>query len=245
MQTNLVSSNIIRNEHVLIFFASIAPKNLSKFVARKRIEDYRVALKQVIRLKPSNWQIIVCENTLQGDLSRMLRLLDISDPNLLFSMTLLNEGEVNKGIGELEMMASVLKKFPKIFESARTVSYLTGRRILTNQYLFERTENLSKSALISNPDFFYLDGNLVEVEKDFMYNDMFFTMKIQTFLEYQLYFESIKNCLATSKLGSEQILFNFVKYKKVDFEWLNNLGLLRWEYKRFLGFWIRDHIHLC
>jgi hypothetical protein len=231
--------------HILLYFASIAPANRSRAEIRMRIQDYRISIQQCLRLMPSGWTLILCENTLQSNDDKIIQNLGLLDYNVVISMSENNKGEVNKGLGELNMMTEAYKNHQNLIESAQTVSYFTGRRLMTSQYLFERSASMSKSALISNPDFIYLDGKIVKSEKNSMFNDMFFTMRSSVFSSYVSYFRSFASNIIPSSLGSEQILFNFISKNKIEFEWLNYLGLIRWEYESVFGFWKRGKLHLC
>ena len=129
--------------------------------------------------------------------------------------------------------------------SSRTVSYLSGRRLIPNEYLFDRAESMKASALISNPDFIYLDGEIAAVEKREMFNDMFFTMTSHTFVKYASFFHENRTKLIELGIGSEQNLYNFIRQEKIDYEWINQLGLIRRERKKILGLFTKDRIHIC
>ena len=143
------------------------------------------------------------------------------------------------------MMVNGLKDFTTLASRAESISYLTGRRLVTNSYIFERTSALAAEALVSNPDFFYFDGTLVPVEKKGLYNDMFFSMKRDRFLEYAEYFEAKRNDMIKSGVGSEQTLYNFINERGLSIEWLQQLGLLRREKHRWLKWFSKDKIHIC
>ncbi|WP_150122963.1 hypothetical protein [Candidatus Planktophila versatilis] len=224
---------------------SVAPRELSSREVQKRVLDYKIAFKQLQRVLPQSWQVIICENTLGANESSLTSILDFQRGPFPISSLSANSGEINKGIGELDMMVNAATDFPELLRNSRTVSYFTGRRIVTNRYIFERTENLTSEALISNPDFFYLDGTIVETEKQYMYNDMFFSMKSRTFLDYVEFFKSNREKMIELGVGSEQNLFDFMKKNGIGFEWLNELGLLRREKQTFFRWFQKDRIHIC
>jgi hypothetical protein len=243
-----VDSDVNEDElgkHALLFFASISPSNLSRSERKNRLVDYRTALLQINRLKPSNWTVVLCENTLEGSKSRLADVLEIDLSELLVSMPEKNFGEKNKGIGELDMMVQAIEEFPSIVSDSNSISYLSGRRLMPNEYLFHRASRLSKEALISNPDFVYLDGDFTEVEKRNMYNDMFFAMQPQVFAAYAKFFLREREKMINQGIGSEQNLYNFIHENNIDFEWINQLGLIRRERTKKFGLFPQDRIHIC
>jgi hypothetical protein len=230
---------------LLFVFLSIAPAKCSKREIQRRAIEYRVALKQICRILPNSWEMILCENTLEGSSDRLGKYLELDLSSFNISMLEKNSGTDNKGIGELDMMVKGLEDFPVQVNRANTISYLTGRRLVTNQYIFERANSLVADALLSNPDFYYLDGKVVSVEKKGMYNDMFFSMKRARFLEYADFFQAKRSEMIRLGVGSEQNLYNFVHEKNLDLEWLETLGLMRREKQMWLKWFSRDKIHIC
>ena len=111
------------------------------------------------------------------------------------------------------------------------ISYISARKVFTCPYVFEKTERLEKSALISNPDFLFLDGRLTKSNKEFLFNDMFFSMKREFMVKYAEYsMKELDNNLS-NHIGSEQNLYNYIITNDVDYEMLDFLGLIRndWE----------------
>ena len=216
-------------KNILIFFISLSPKKYKKNILKSREGDYLTSIRQTKRfLENRNWDVIYCENTI-GDIEKLkhTRLWsELSDQKILILKN--NIGHTNKGIGELDMMISVANQYKKILNDADYVSYFSGRRIMTNSYLIEKSENLKSSALISNPDFLYLDGIYAPVEKKDMYNDMFFTLKKEVFYKYVEYTEGLLTSLITSSvIGSEQLLYQFINKYGINYEWLPALGVIR------------------
>jgi hypothetical protein len=232
-------------KHSLLFFSSISPKNLSRSEKRLRLIDYRTALLQIRRLRPSNWEVILCENTLHGSTTKVSETLGIDLLDFRVSVLETNFGEKNKGIGELDMMVKAIQEFKPILQSSKTVSYLSGRRLLPNEFLFDRASRLKKEALISNPDFIYLDGKVAEVEKNNMYNDMFFTMKPKIIMKYAEYFLENRENMINLGIGSEQNLFNFIHHEGIEYEWVKQLGLIRRERSKRFGLFSRNRVHIC
>ena len=110
------------------------------------------------------------------------------------------------------------------------IIYLTSRRFITNPYVFEKTEKLEKDALISNPDFIYLNGELVKSEKKGMYNDMFFAMKSKTMIDYVNFSKDRIDFLIEQMINSEVNLYDFIKKFDIEYEYIEFLGFLRYDY---------------
>jgi hypothetical protein len=233
-------------KNILIFFISLSPKKYKKNILKSRERDYLTSIRQTKRfLENRNWEVIYCENTI-GDIEKLkhTRLwAELGDQKILMLKN--NAGHTNKGIGELDMMISAANQYKKIFNQADQVSYFSGRRIMANPYLIEKSENLKSSALISNPDFLYVGGTYTPVEKNGMYNDMFFTMKKEVFYKYAEYTRELLPSLSNNKIiGSEQLLFQFINKYNIDYEWLPALGVIRREtYKK--GLFTSNRWHIC
>lgn len=234
------------SRNILIFFISLFPKNYKKNTYKSREEDYLTSIRQTKRfLKNRNWDVIYCENTI-GEIEslKQTRLwTELSDQKILILEN--NIGHTNKGVGELDMMISVAKQYEEYFNEADNVSYFSGRRIMANPYLIEKSENLKSSALISNPDFLYFDGTYTSVEKKDMYNDMFFTMKKEVFYKYVEYTGELLTSLSNSTvIGSEQLLFQFINKNVINYEWLPALGVIRRDtYQK--GLFTLNKWHIC
>lgn len=226
---------------------SLYPSNLSQREKKLRQVEYLTSIRQIKRLTNGyNWKVIYCENTL-GSLEKLEASEVGTELKLqLTSITSSNLGETNKGVGELSMMLDAFKQNSDLFDSAATVSYFSGRHIMPSRHLLEKTEKLTKNALISNPDFLFLDGTYVPSEKNKMFNDMFFSMQRETFFQFVNFTEVSLFDLTSMKplIGSEQNLYNFITQKNIDFEWLDWLGLVRREGRR-LRFRSVNRWHVC
>ena len=123
--------------------------------------------------------------------------------------------------------------FESDIDKYENVCYVTARRFYTCPYVFERTESLKKQALLSNPDFVFLDGRVLESYKGPLYNDMFFSMKTKSMVEYAEYSMNELNNNLANQIGSEYNLYNFVTKNNIDYEWVDWLGIIRnaWEIK--------------
>lgn len=217
-----------------LIFAS-ASFHISLCDIDQRENEYYYCLKQLLRVVPKNFEIVVCDNTINKiDDIKLNTLKNILLNNVKFVILNRNIGEKNIGIGELDELIHVstimdFKKYNKIV-------YLTLRKFISNSYVFEKVNNMSKDALLSNPPFLHIDGNNSEIyfsnSTPNLYNDMFFSLSSTLMNEYVNY--SKLNLINNLKngVGSEQNLFNFVNEYKIDYEWLEYLGFIRIDYKK-------------
>jgi hypothetical protein len=212
-------------KNLAILFCSFRPEQYPQDVNNLREEEYLTCLKQLYRVVPENYEMIIVDNTVENQnfLSNNNLALFLNNKKTLFLNK--NIGTKNKGMGELEMLSFVLSSID--YNQYKNISYITARRMYTCPYFFERTENLSKKALISNPDFIYLDGKVEITDKYKNYNDMAFSMTSSVMKEYADYSIEKIPYLITNNLGSEQNLYNFIHEKNIEYEWLNWIGLVR------------------
>ena len=218
-------------KNLALAFCSIKPKQVNSAVLQAREDEYGVCLRQLKRILPESFDLVICDNTID-DIS------DITNVDLIKAMhssTTLplgsksNIGTVNKGLGELLMLKVALDSID--YSKYDNICYVTARRIYTCPYAFDKAAQLEADALICNPDFLYVDGKFQEVAKDGMYNDMFFAMKSEKMKEYAEYSYSRLDHMNSMHIGSEQNLYSFIHEKSVKYEWLDFLGLIRndWE----------------
>ena len=164
-------------KNLALAFCSLRPVQLSKEVCDAREDEYLICLKQLKRVLPDSFDLLVCENTIddpeQLKNTELKELL--SDTEMCTVGSEGNIGTRNKGMGELLMLKTALDQTD--LDQYENISYISARKVFTCPYVFERTERLEKSALISNPDFLFLDGRLTESSKGPLFNDMFFSMK--------------------------------------------------------------------
>lgn len=197
-----------------------------------RENEYYYCLKQLLRMIPDNYIIVVCDNTIKN-------IDDISNSNLKellkkvkFLILNRNIGKKNIGIGELDELSYVNKHID--FKEYDKIIYFTLRRIITNPWIFEKVNNMKKEALLSNPIFLHLKDNFnfsYSPASPNLYNDMFFALSNKLMIGYVNYSENLINYNLKKSIGSEQNLFNFIKKNNVDYEWLEYLGLIRIDYK--------------
>jgi hypothetical protein len=232
-------------KHLALGFCSLRPVQLPDEVNDAREEEYLICLKQLKRVLPDSFDLLICENTINDPeeiRNDELREL-LSDEEMCATGSEGNIGTKNKGMGELLMLKTALEETD--LDNYKNISYITARRFFTCPYVFERTERLEKQALLSNPDFAFLNGKFVKSHKQGLYNDMFFSMNSSVMLDYANYaIEHIKVDLP-QQLGSEQILFNFVEKNKIEYEWLEWLGMVRNDWERNQKILDVSNFHIC
>ncbi len=213
------------SKNLVVVFCSLRPEQLSSEINQARELDYFICLSQLLRVVPDNFDIVFCDNTVNdanGISLPQLKSTFLSRDHLFLNQ---NIGTVNKGMGELHMLKACSNAVS--FSTYDKVSYCTGRKIFTCPYVFERTNTMKKSALISNPDFAFLTGKFHKTEKNRMFNDMFFSLEsslMQKYADwsYSKIAENIQN-----HVGSEQNLYTFITSNNIEYEWLDWLGVVR------------------
>lgn len=223
------------NEKNLVFASAAFHPNRENIIYKKkdiidREDEYLFCFKQLFRVIPENFEVYIVDNTidsLNSIFNKELKEL-LENSNILFSKSINDSKVKNIGVAELKELIHLddtinLNNYEKM-------CYLSSRRFITNPYVFERTNQLQKDALISNPDFIYLDGKVVVSEKEGMYNDMFFAMKTETITKYIEFSKERLDYLEKNMINSESNLFNFINEFEVEYEYLKFLGFLRYDY---------------
>ena len=218
--------------NLLLFFASLKPKGLGLREARKRDEFYAWCFKRadsLTRTRP--WRTLVVENTQLTEKNffstKLGRSVGPDDVLIVDS----NLGEENKGLGELNMLAAALSSTD--ISQYESIAYFTGRRLITNPYVFDVVERNPGMLVVGNPDFLYLNGSLVESEKLNMLGDMFFAMPPNSMAAYSKFAEDLIQSGLPNGWGSEQILYSFVRNSGLDSVWLESYGFLRFDKVKF------------
>ena len=218
-------------KNLAIGFASLRPHTLPEDVCDIREREYYVCMEQLVRVLPESFDLLICENTIDDPNEiKTQGLRDfLNETELCATGSESNIGTSNKGLGELLQLKTVLDQTD--IDKYENVCYITARRFYTCPYVFERTESLKKKALLSNPDFIFLDGRVLESYKGPLYNDMFFSMKTKYMVEYAQYSMEQLNTNLSKHIGSEYNLYNFVQENNIDYEWVDWLGIIRnaWE----------------
>jgi hypothetical protein len=197
-----------------------------------RENEYLFCLKQLLRFIPYNYDIIVCDNTINTIDEIESNELKNELNNVNFIILNRNIGTNNIGMGELDELIHVCSNVD--FKKYEKVAYFTLRKIITNPYVFEKAANMKKDALISNPPFLHIKPNYqfnYSKPSKQLFNDMFFVLKSDIMLKYVEYSMSNMTYNIHNKIGSEQNLFNFINDQNVDYEEIDSLGFIRIDYK--------------
>tara|TARA_B100001741_G_C16528541_1_gene588351 strand:- start:941 stop:1660 length:720 start_codon:yes stop_codon:yes gene_type:complete len=226
----------VKKKNLIFASASFHPKRKNIIKKKKdllqREEDYLFCLKQLIRVVPNNFEIHIVDNTIKGSDSLFNSELRsfLKDLNVTYSFETNKKEVKNIGVGELKELFYLENILD--FSKYSKICYLTSRRFITNPYVFEKTEQLKKEALLSNPDFIYLDGQVIPSEKKGMYNDMFFAMTSKTMQEYISFSKDRIDYLDDNLINSETNLYDFITKFNIPSEFLMFLGFFRYDYYR-------------
>lgn len=213
--------------HLILCFSSFV---IPRDVSRLRMEEYAICYEQLKRVIPNNFDLIFIDNTVSHikDIKNSRLVNALGDTPCLFYDY--NIGLQNKGLGELEMMITAQKKID--FTSYKNVVYLTGRRFITCPYVFERTDRLiDRDILVGNQPIVNPFSGMQYPSGVNMFGDMFFSMSSQKIIEYCKYVEDNLKRETPLDIGSEQILYSFIKKHNYEFEEIKHLGFVRndWE----------------
>lgn len=239
--------------NLALAFCSLRPANLDIQTNNLRELEYLCCLEQLIRIIPKNFDIIICENTIDKiDDIKNNKLKSFLKNNDTFFLGSVFNNIKNIGMGELTMLYNCLKKFP--LDKYKFISYVSARKIYTCPYVFERTNTLEKDALISNPNFLYLNGEYLVNPKKELFNDMFFSMRKEFMIKYANFAQTIikknpkflrYNLIRKKPAGSEQILFDFIKKSKLSYEYLDWLGIVRNQITDKEDYFNINNFHIC
>jgi len=206
--------------------------HIPNYSKEKRENEYYYCLKQLKRMLPKNFTIVVCDNTVKDINEIKNRQLKELLQTVKFLCLNRNIGKQNIGMGELDEL--IYTSLNINFNDYDKIVYFTLRKIVTNPWIFEKVNSMEKNALICNPDFLHLNSNYdfkYSTATPKLYNDMFFCLKSKLMLDYVEYSKNKIMYNLQNKIGSEQNLYNFINEKNIKYEWLNCLGLLRIDYK--------------
>ena len=216
-------------KQLLFASASFHIPNYSHLV---RENEYYFCLKQLLRVIPSNFEIVVCDNSIQTINDLQSNELKNELKKVKFMILNRNIGNKNIGMGELDELVYVYDNID--FTKYDKIVYFTLRKFVANPYVFEKVNMMNKNALISNPTFLHIRNNFTfnySVPTPNLYNDMFFSLSSQLMINYVEYSKNRINYNLQNGVGSEQNLFNFINENKIDYEWLDSLGFLRIDYR--------------
>lgn len=228
---------------VLLFLMSHKPQGYVSRKIKERELDYFVSFQRLLHLvRDKNVQIILCENTLNS-LEGLKISKILAGHKQSFSAS--NLGLANKGLGELSMALDAYHRFQDLIDGASRVIWMTGRHLMVGEQLIKESLENRLDALVSNPDFYYLDGRVVKSEKEKSLNDMYFSMSANIFVRYLKYFEVNRDRMSNGKIGSENLLFEFCSQEDISVANVETLGLLRREYTSYCKFFERSVWHIC
>lgn len=227
----------MENKKNLIFAsATFHPWNRQKLRFKKkdyieREHIYWMCFKQLKRVVPDNFEVYIVDNSVRS--VEELYSKELIDCLKNFNSLFLQEPKIyqtqNIGVAELRQLFYLYEAID--FSKYNKIAFLTSRRIITNPYVFEKTEKLKEDALICNPDFFYLSGKYQESEKRGMYSDMFFSMKSKVMIEYVKYSRERLEYLDKNMINSESNLYDFINQKNISYEFIETIGFLRYVYQ--------------
>ena len=210
--------------NLLLVFSSF---NVSSDPNNDREEEYAICYEQLLRVLPNYFTVLFVDNTV-NDISELKneRLKTVIADKLKFFLDD-NIGETNKGFGELDMLVKARSKI--IFSYYDSVSYLSGRKLITCPYVFEKALGMQSDALISNPPIYNLESGHPYPSGQNLFNDMFFSMKSLVMQAYADYAKGI--IYKPTQQGSEQVLYDFITKNKINYETIDFLGFIRndWE----------------
>jgi hypothetical protein len=220
------------------------PRDSTTREKKRRLLDYRVSAHQLNRLvKNRNWKIIFLENsTNELKLNNFIDELTLDFDYYAYFVNE-NRGETNKGLGELHMLDVALKKLGDEIFKADKVIYFTGRRIITNHYLIEKVEFSDAEILASNPPFVGFDDSFSPPTPNLI-NDMFFAMAPNLIIKYSEFCQDFISKHTNLSIGSEQMLFQFVTSCDSSIQWIEHLGLIRRQEKKYLSLYPKNNFHI-
>ena len=137
-------------KNLALVFCSIRPVQLSESVRNYREEEYFKTVQQLERVMPESFDMVIVENTI--DDPKEIRNPDareyFSNLEIISLGSDKNIGQRNKGCGELVMLDEALKQLD--LDQYENISYVTGRRLWSCPYSFERTERSEGAVVVQN-----------------------------------------------------------------------------------------------
>lgn len=208
---------------ILVFSTFIVEGSEEKY-AISRQEEYGLCYRQLMRVIPENFDVIFVDNSIESlDTLASKELINfLKSQNLI--LTKKNFGAKNKGVGELAMLVNSSQLID--FSAYNVICYCTGRKFFTCPYPFEKAASSNEDAVVSNPDFLFLDGNFIESAKG-MFNDMFFSMKSEIMIKFIEYTFPKLQLMERFMINSETNLYQFIHEKNISHQILPSLGIIR------------------
>ncbi len=230
-------------KNLALVFCSIRPVQLSKEICDAREDEYLICLQQLERVMPESFDMVIGENTI--DDPQEIRNPDareyFSNLEIISLGSDKNIGQRNKGCGELVMLDEALKQLD--LDQYENISYVTGRRLWSCPYSFERTAR-SEGAVVVQNCHVYLNGVVRCNEKD-NFNDTYFSMKTEDMKDYAAYSMDRLDELSDKHISSEVHLYEFIHEKNISYEILDWLGILRNDWERNGDTRDLKNFHIC
>lgn len=227
---------------LVVVFSSF---NLEKSTSDYNIErqkEYAACYRQLHRVIPENFDILFIDNSINSfDEIKSTELREVLSGSRLL-LTAQNFGERNKGVGELVMLIQSSQAVN--FLEYEKICYCTGRKFFTCPYPFEKAIETNKEATVSNPDFQFLNGEFRSVAKN-MFNDMFFAMNSKTMIQFIEFTKPRLQIMESHMINSESNLYEFIYQNKIDFQFLEFLGIIRNEQNTRDPYLSIENFHIC
>lgn len=232
-------------KNLALVFCSIRPEQLKPSICDYREQEYYQTVQQLERIMPSNYDMVLVENTIDdpNEIKNPEIREYFSNMEIISLGSQANAGQRNKGCGELLMLNEALAELKDELPQYDNIAYVTGRRMWTCPYSFERSA-ASKSAVVVQNCHIYFDGAVRCNDKD-NFNDTYFSMKTADMLEYAQYSADRLQELSDKHISSEVHLYEFIHEKNVHYEILDWLGIVRNEWERSGKTNDLSNFHIC
>lgn len=227
---------------LVIVFSTFSVESRGEIYNIARQNEYVSCYGQLDRVVPSEFDILYVDNSIQNLEELKSNTLREFLKTKSFILTKQNFGGRNKGVGELVMLVQASQVVD--FSKYHTICYCTGRKFFTCPYPFEKAISSDKEAVVSNPDFLFLDGRFREVAKG-MFNDMFFAMKSQTMINFVEYTKPRLQTMEQFMINSETNLYQFIQENHVSHQVLPSLGIIRNEQAISDPYDSIENFHIC
>jgi len=227
---------------LVVVFSSFKLEKSTPEYNLDRQKEYAVCYRQLLRVVPDGLDVLFVDNSIRSaDEIDSIELKE-SLAGCKILLTRQNFGERNKGVGELVMLIQASQAVN--FTEYKKVLYCTGRKFFTCPYPFDKALETDKPVTVSNPDFQFLTGEFREVAKN-MFNDMFFAMDSIRMIQFIEFTKPRLQMMEELMINSESNLYEFIQQKKIDFQFLEFLGIIRNEQNTRDPYLAIENFHIC